>query len=238
MLSINERLKSLYLSKWDNLLTELYKIDDDENKIGAAYPILLSVNEDKLKEASLKIMFFGQEPNVWDASETVEGLMKYYRQFVCCDSDFNVKRRGHFWNGVKKIIKLIQNERDEEVIYPIYNNVIKVGKINGPGRPPEYTYKVEREYFNVILEEISILKPDICIFFTGPHYDDVISDIFGRLDYIPLLPFSNRELAKLNIPNVSLSIRTYHPRYLYGNSIEDYFDCILLQIQKNKKLKS
>ena len=46
MESINEKLVKLYSDKWDILLKKLDQ-NDDENPIKSAYPLLISINEEK-----------------------------------------------------------------------------------------------------------------------------------------------------------------------------------------------
>ena len=229
--TINEKLKSLYYTKWPLIITELEK-SDDENPIASAYPMLIKVNEEKFNNANMKFMFFGQEPNVWDASDNIDGLMDFYYLFTACENDFKVKRRGHFWNGLKKLHELLKEEFNDRSIYPIYNNVIKIGRIDKAGRPPNYIYEIERRCFDVIKEELKILQPDFCLFFSGPDYDNVLKDIFGEIEYNPVIPYAERELAKINIPGIDLALRTYHPNFLYRNDIDDYFETILGQINR------
>ena len=227
--SINENLKKLYSDKWPLIISELEK-SDDENPIASAYPMLIMVNEEKFSKADLKVMFFGQEPNVWDASNNIKGLMDFYYHFTDCENDFKVKRRGQFWNGIKKIQKSLKEQFLNSSIYPIYNNVIKIGRIDKAGRPPNYIYEIERRSFDVIKEELKILQPDLCLFFSGPDYDNVLVDIFGTIEYDPVKPYKERELSKINIPGIDLALRTYHPNFLYQNNIENYYKAIMEEL--------
>ena len=40
------------------------------------------------------------------------------------------------------------------------------------------------KYFNVISDEIDILKPEVCIFLTGPSYDNNIRLKFPDVEFI------------------------------------------------------
>jgi len=62
--------------------------------------------------------------------------------------------------------------------------------------------------------EIEILKPDICIFVTGPDYDFILERYFCGLRFDPL-DFPVRQFARLVHPKLPKhSYRTYHPNYL------------------------
>ncbi len=64
--------------------------------------------------------------------------------------------------------------------------------------------------------EIRLLKPQIVIFFTGPHYDDELIDAFPDATLLSLLPRRDaREAALVHSAALpACSIRTYHPTYL------------------------
>lgn len=116
----------------------------------------------------------------------------------------------------------------------LWNNIVKVGKHGDKGFPPDYIYEIERDHFNVITEELNILKPNIVLFFTGPNYDSVIADNFGEIEYKAIEPFSQRELAKLKLFDIPFVFRTYHPNFLWRNDIDSYFDTILNNININE----
>lgn len=113
----------------------------------------------------------------------------------------------------------------------IWNNIVKIGKFDDKGFPPDYIYEVEREHFSVIKDELKILKPTIVLFLTGPNYDSVIADNFGELTYSKLpTDYSEREIAKVNLTGVPFAFRTYHPNYLWRNDINSYFQTIIDKI--------
>jgi hypothetical protein len=86
---------------------------------------------------------------------------------------------------------------------------------------------VERECFPVIPEEIRIIKPNVIVFLTGPNYDNVIGDNFGKVSYSDVPSFTQQRLAKVSIPDVDFAFRTYHPGYLWRHNIEEYFHAII-----------
>jgi hypothetical protein len=129
-------------------------------------------------------------------------------------------------------MNLLKNKFPTKEIYPIYNNIIKIGKMEEKGRPSLDILHLENKYLNVIKDELNILKPDIIIFFTGPNYDDQIElklgDVIDNKFSIP--DFSTRQLCRVNLKENCIAFRCYHPNFLYRNNIRDYFDSILKEI--------
>jgi len=67
---------------------------------------------------------------------------------------------------------------------------------------------------DMLTTELAIVRPDICLFVTGPDYDFVLKRYFGGILFEPLdLPV--RQFARLVHPRLPRhSYRTYHPNYL------------------------
>ena len=93
-------------------------------------------------------------------------------------------------------------------------------------------YKIEKEYFNVINDEINVLKPDIILFVSGPNYDKVIKNSLIDANFEALSDkFSARQIAKIEFKNHNNIFRTYHPNYLWRNNIDSYFNEIIENIK-------
>ena len=69
------------------------------------------------------------------------------------------------------------------------------------------------------------------MFFTGPNYDSIVHDNFGKLEKQALAPFSERQISKIKLDGVDFAFRTYHPNYLWRNDIDSYFDTIINEIK-------
>ena len=136
-----------------------------------------------------------------------------------------------YWNGVRRFINLLQAKHPNKKIKLVWNNIVKIGKYDDKGFPPDYIYEVEREHFSIIKQELEIIKPNIVLFLTGPNYDSVIQDNFGTIEKQALAPFSERQISKVKLDNVDLAFRTYHPNYLWRNDIDSYFDTIINEIK-------
>lgn len=233
--NINQQLFHLYSSKWSNLSHKFNSMIKDDNSISIpTSPLFLSVDEEKYEESAIKIMFFGQETNGWIENENcyyngIDSGLKYlmdgYYDFLYNGRCW--KHGGQFWNGIKLFQKKMAEKFQNKSIHYTWNNIIKIGKAEGIGRPPMNIYEIERSHFSVIQDELKIINPDIIIFFTGPYYDRNIADSFGNMDYTALPPFTKRQLSKIDFLGVNTAIRTYHPNYLWRNDIGKYFSTII-----------
>ncbi len=229
---MNDQLLNLYNSKWEGLCSAMQPIlADNTLEIKPTCPLLLTIdNEEEFNDAEIRLMVFGQETNSWydEFHNNLEAIIGTY------DSFFNGgecwRYGGQFWNGVSRFINLLQAKHSDKKIKIVWNNIVKIGKYNDKGFPPDYIYEVEREHFSVIKEELEIIKPNIVLFFTGPNYDSVIHDNFGKLEKQALAPFSERQVSKIKLDSVDFAFRTYHPNYLWRNDIDSYFDRIINEI--------
>ncbi len=176
-------------------------------------------------------MFYGQETNSW-----YENFNPNIKQtLVCYDTFYNSGQcwnyGGQFWNGVSKFWTMLEEKFPNKKIRYIWNNIVKIGKYKEKGFPPDYIYEVEQNHFSIIKDELQIIKPNVVIFFTGPMYDSVIEDSFGKLNYIPLAAFSERWLSKVELSGVDFAFRTYHPNFLWRNNIDNFFQTIINEIE-------
>ena len=182
-------------------------------------------------------MVFGQETNGWwndlpkaNAFADMEMLIDKYDKAFNDDSMFC--KNTPFWNGFDKFRQMLGEKYAGKKIRYVWNNIVKIGKADEKGCPPDEIYNIEREYFSVIAEEVKIIRPNVILFLTGPKYDNKIADNFGELQYSAISPFPEKELAKLSIPDVDFAFRMYHPNYLYRSniSIDSFFNSIIQNI--------
>lgn len=228
---MNKELFELYSSKWDNLTKSISLIYQDDSLLSKpTNPLLIKIdNEEDYSSADIRLMIFGQETNGWyEMEDSIEGILKGYDEFF--NTGYCYSYGGQFWNGVSRFISMISDKYPDKKIRYVWNDIVKIGKSEGKGLPPDYIYNVERDVFSVIKDEIKIIKPNFLLFFTGPYYDNKIEDNFGKVDFEPILPYNVRQLAKTKIAGIT-AIRTYHPNYLWRNDINSYFDSIINEIK-------
>ena len=207
-------------------------------------------------DAEIRVMIFGQETNKWtlDAKDAnadcddfgippspifdpeismgaVSGLYANFYTTHYLGNKFNFNDRyGTFHYGFSQLVSLLNQKYEGKRIGYVWNNIVKFGKSVGKGFDNNI-YSVEQQLFSVIPQEIEILKPHIIIFLTGT-YDDKIKDNFGDVTFTPVSSFSEKEVAKVELPNFGTAYRTYHPsaimqkdrREAYYNAIVDSID--------------
>ena len=178
----------------------------------ATHPLLIKT-DDEYAKADLKVMFFGQETNEWN------GVFEEYADLesvLAVYEDFYLKRGYEqygkpFWNFIRNL----KSTQSTKKIGYIWNNVLKIGKSES-GTPQQGLINYTIDYFNVIPQEIEILKPNVLLFLSGHTYDDHIRKTIGNFSIVPIDGFSTNELCILKFDNITvdLAIRTYHPGYL------------------------
>jgi len=229
-MSINQKLRALYDSKWKGLTAAMQPImQDAAPEELPASPLLLRVGDEQAyQNADIKLVVFGQETNRWYESfhENTDAILGYYDEFF--NSGNYKSYGGQFWNGVARFVSMLQERYPSKTIYLLWNNLVKIGKDAGVGFPSDIIHEAERQEFNVISGELTILQPTITLFFTGPNYDSILNEVFDNPELIPVSDnFAVRQLATLAIPYAGQAFRTYHPGYLWRNDIDHYFQAII-----------
>ena len=63
--------------------------------------------------------------------------------------------------------------------------------------------------------EVAILEPHVCLFLSGPNYDEFIRTVWPRCEFLTCGEPPLRQLAKvIDQALPAASFRTYHPKYL------------------------
>jgi ribosomal protein S18 len=197
---MNEKLKELYESKWNDLI-----LNAKDTK--ATYPLLVKVNEE-YQNADIRVMIVGQETDGWcgvleEHKKDILSVQETYFNYLYKSKD---KNRRPFWN--RKNFKYFQEELNKRLSFKklafIWNNVSKIGKISR-GKPTEKIKNLEKQYFNVFEDELKILKPDIIIFTIGNRKIPVEHEKNKILAEMPIY-----EIKFINYKNI-IAISTYHP---------------------------
>ena len=230
---MNNQLLTLYSSKWDKLCPAIKLINEDDSlEIKPTNPLLVFVDkEEEYLNADIRVIIYGQETNGWFGgfNTDINFILDCYNKFYNSGKCWNYG--GQFWNGFRKFWTMLEEKFPNKKIRYIWDNIVKIGKSDGKGFPPDYIYEVERNHFSIIKDELKILKPNIVLFFTGPNYDRFIADNFGQLSYTALSSFNSRQLAKISLSGTDFAFRTYHPNYLWRNDIDSFFRVILNEIK-------
>lgn len=216
---INEQLFNLYYSRLNGLNLFYSKLDllNIKEYVG---PLMIYCWEELYNASKYKTMIVGQETNGW-----YDGYVKTKNDIEYCIGTYKSFKPGVanpktlFWK-YSCLFNTMINDCCNETNF-IWSNINKFGS-TGKGRPVSEVTDMENKEFNVFTNEIQILKPDVCLFFTGPRYDDDIKNKVNDVEFVPFENFSERQLVKVKSsflpPN---SYRTYHPGY--GNRIKKLY---------------
>lgn len=234
----NRKLKELYNSKIEDIKTmfNLLNGSTKEADTNFSWPLAIQIWEEEYEKAPVKLMVFGQETNGWNnptnpsiETNDADSLTAEY-----LDHHLGRHRLGvsAFFRTMHELNRMLGNP-DTDCF--VWNNILKFGKEDGKGYPSDAVMDAELKYLNVVSKEVEILKPDVCVFFTGPNYDIDIKKRFPDVEFIPIEGFSERELVRIKSSGLPAhSYRTYHPEYGKWHS-EEYNSILntLVKLVKN-----
>ena len=227
-MNINEKLIELYNSNLGGLKAIHEKFDDQVDG-----PQLMYCWEENYKNAEIKILFIGQEPNTWICNRSwaeIEKPLKRYEEFALASN--RKKDVTTFWKGVLEMNEILNRKSDNRFGF-LWMNVSKYSTKEG-GRITDKDFDFINENFNVLQSEINIIKPDVVIFFSGPDLDERIRVQFeGEMTFKEIHnDIPPRELAKIvhkNLPKDTY--RVYHPIALQRQKKWNYLQLIINQIK-------
>lgn len=212
-MSIKEELLKAYCIR----ISDFQHIQDVCKNDNIAGAFLMSPNENYAKQP-FPFFAVGQETYGWEifsdvvTEEECEGMMSAYE-------DFNVGEKYYaspFWNVIRKIETALGNESSSCA----WTNISKYDQ-NG-GRPDAEHEKLFSIVDNLIIDEMKIIKPKVCLFFTSHNFDYRLENIFEDIEFVEVDDFDINTLCQLKHPNLPiLTFRTYHPRYLRMSGIEE-----------------
>lgn len=247
-------LRARYVEVYDRLLATYAQAvagckhaneTDHPQKAAPSHPYFISPPRD-YKDSKYKVMVVGQETRGWychdgfiftNKNATVDQLLNQHAKGFKDANNFGWG--GTFARGCKHLRKQLTKELgcDSSQMSFIPNNVLKVGKHEGNGRPCRCVIQWQREAgcMDLLREEISkYYKPTHLVFFTGPTYDQYLDEVFPELHHARANEeISNRQqMAVLSSPTLEgiKAVRTYHPGYL---SRTGNFDSYIAAIAKS-----
>lgn len=152
-----------------------------------------------------------------EGEEDFYGLGDLYHRYFFEKDDYG--KRGNstpFTRRSDQLIDLLRTKLPNLKIEYLWNNVSKIGRGGKDfgqccGKPTSEIREIEQRYFNVVAEEVKILKPDIVIFMTGFSADSDIKEKFGLSDdyFHPIK--EGLFLDRIDFPGVKYAARTIHP---------------------------
>ena len=179
-------------------------------------------------EQSIKLLIVGQETYGWSCEyKNINAQLKTYREF----NHGQNYRSSPFWNITRKIEDILE-------ISPYSCAWTNLNRYDHNGRAP--TGKILDELLKLdflVKEEIEILKPDVCMFFTNWKYDDRIKSLYDKIEFqdiegLPTGHFSR--LVHATLPG--LTFRTPHPKTIRVQKWEDAFSDAMRKTLISKKV--
>ena len=123
-----------------------------------------------------------------------------------------VDGRAAMWTNVARVAHWIEDRGDGE----------SEGK-SFLGFDEDLRLRLLEAQRDLLKREIAILRPDACVFFTGPDYDDILDESLYTLERHEIGGLPTREFARLTSPDLpGQAFRTYHPGRLRRAGMWDH----------------
>lgn len=169
-------------------------------------------------------------------SEDIYGITDIYASYCYYDT---VTAKAPFTKRMNQLADRLRSRLEGKRVETVWNNVYKIGLGGEPhgkccGQPTERIKDIERSCFNVVAEEVKILRPDVVLFMTGSGADNAIKEKFGLTDDAFTPVRDGLFLHRVCIPGVKYAARTIHPVDRRSNAeIDDYYNAIIEDILKH-----
>jgi hypothetical protein len=222
-------IKDELLKVYCNRISDFQHIQDACKGEQIAGALLMSPSENYAKQP-FPFLAIGQETRGWETfsdvvtkEECVE-MMSEHENFTVREK----KSASPFWNVIRKIETALGNE-------PCSCAWTNISKYDQDGGKPDVEHeKLFSTVDNLLIDEIKITKPKICLFFTNHNFDSRLKNIFEQIKFVEVDGFNINDLCQLKHPDLPiLTFRTDHPKSLRIRKIEEsVIDFISEQIKK------
>lgn len=171
-----------------------------------------------------KLLVVGQETGGWlDNYDDIDAQLKIYRDFNLGD-----KWMGPFWNITRKVESALGIDRCSCA----WTNL---NRFDHDGEPPTGAVLDAMPALDFLLrEEIQILRPDVCIFYTNRKYDHRLTALYPEVQFADISGLPRGHFARLThneLPPVT--VRTPHPRTIRMKGWEEAFIAFIRSLSAN-----
>jgi hypothetical protein len=211
---LRSELKHLYCDNWDRILGVRRQIVDGE-PFG---PFLIGHLAPYCSEP-VKLMVVGQQTAGWGCSVDVEEQMAVHANFkngqrTPPDEPYYPNSPFQFVTG--ELEAALHCDRYSCAYANINRFDVDCDKPTGPNE------LIIADLDFLLAEEISILNPEVCVFFTGPNFDARIRSLFDGVSYSAIGDWKLRQLCRLEHPRLPRNtFRTYHPNSMRWQRLID-----------------
>ena len=207
---MKNELFSLYTTRQKDFKKVVERFPEDD----LAGPLLMSPNPDYYTSPN-KLLIVGQETNGW--SYHIDDIAKQMTTY----ENFNVGVEYYaspFWNITRKVENVLGNKPHSCAWTNLNKFDLDAGRPHG-----EYESAISK-IDDLLLSELNILKPEFCLFYTGPSFDYRLRKIFQDIEFIEIPNFTKRQFCKLKHPALpENSYRSHHPKSLRIRYLEEGF---------------
>jgi hypothetical protein len=208
--SMKEKLKALYTDRQNVFISVATSFPDDD----LAGPFLMAPSE-KYTSQTKQLLIIGQETAGWNYHvHDIDKQMQHYDQFNLGIEYY----ASPFWNITRKLERALKIDE-----YSCAWTNINKFDLDG-GRPYGKYVQAISTLDNILIDEIKILNPTMCMFFTGPSFDERVKCIYEGIQFKNIENWPNRQLCQLVHPLLpENTFRSYHPKALRIRHLEENF---------------
>ncbi len=197
--------------------------NDEENRLQfpfCTYNFDIATSDDIVAE--IKGKHVDGEADYW-------GLGDIYHNY--CYEETGV-RKTIFTRRQNQLVQQLRERLGNRSVEAMWNNISKIGCCGARfgkscRRPTAEIREIERQYFNVVADEVKILKPDVILFLTGFYADNDIKEKFGLADKAFQSVKDGLFFDRISIPGVRYAARTIHPSRQSKENLKLHFDALV-----------
>ena len=217
---VNQKLLKLFESRWE-AVNKVYDALQEEEEWAVLHLACIPPNYEKMK---YKILIVGQENNGYGYETEAKKSMLFTLDF----------QNGRYYDNAPFFsfpysfcasINDCDNEEYSKKSYLAWVNLKEFSFETSSKKPlNEKAQNIIDNEYNILEEEIKIIKPDIVLFLTGPYYDYYIEKqlkgvVFKLVENYGIWQFARVEHKSLP----KNSFRIYHPVYLRRSGLENEY---------------
>ncbi len=209
-IAIKEELLEIYRDKQQEFKHVIRSFPHDD----LAGPFLMSPAPAYQHQPN-PLLVIGQETNGWTYFvDDLERQMKTYEEFGVGKDH----KASAFWKLIRRVEELMGNT-------PYSTAWTNLSKFDLYGKRSYGKYeKAIAGLDDMIVDEIRIASPKVCLFFTGPYFDARLSAVYDELEFVEIEGWPLKQFCRLKHPLLPAhTYRSYHPKSLRLRSLEQKF---------------